>query len=296
MGKKGYFILAGPPGGGKSFEALRTFQGSFMFRSAVNNTHYYETWLNTAEGMASGAAMPTRIVTIDRSIITDSKDPKFRQVAPKINGVRTSIPQQQWFEWYLNELVDLCTDEFSRDVPLTYRNVIIDEGGTFWARIFNEIQPRCFSKKGTPDPLKAYNEIEKWSMYIVDLIRQLPQFGVNVALVAHDKDPDPENEKQGGAKFPSQAVMKQMGADADGILLRMLEAEHVELNLGTTPEEAAAMMQAVTAAKKAPDKRIWIAYASHNWQSKLRGLPDTAFSLIRHMALRDILPMAGFEP
>ena len=128
---------------------------------------------------------------------------------------------------------------------------------------------------------------------LTDEIRQLTNVGMNVCMIAHDREPDPSKDKQGGPKFFSEGVMKQLCADADGVIMRELKDPQVELKLDAPPAEVQA---AIAAAKDKPSERLWRVHGSEKWAAKLRGLSDTRFGEIRRMELELILPLAGFEP
>jgi hypothetical protein len=297
--KKGYFVLFGPPGGGKSFAGAKAFQNGLALLSAPNNLHFYEQWLALPEGQASGKRPPRRTIVLDKYAMIDSWVPPGQIGSwdrPAINigqdGLPIPIPQKTWLENLLLQAIRRGLYEKAAGLPLTYQNILLDEAGTLWTRVFEEISATSYNKEGKRDTLAAYNIGETWSRSLVDLLRAAPLAGMNVSLVAHDKDPEPEKDKQGGPKFFSQAVMKQICADADGVFHRYVEDEEVAIDLSDPAKMALALMEA----KKRPPRRRWRVYISKDWQSKFRGIPDSMMASIRDMELEDIIPLGGFAP
>ena len=272
---KGFFILCGPPGGGKSFEAAHAFPQSLYIKSSPNVLQFYEQWLVSPPGIASGLALPATTVTVDVFSINEA--------APQVDtaGNLIRIPQYQTLTGMLVALVQECTINRGQNLGPSYggvpiRNVVIDEGSTFWQRIFSEIKPLCFANSGNPDTRKAFGETAEWSVMITDQLRLLPTLGVNVCFVTHDQEPEIAAGKKGGPKVVSQGIMRTMTADADGVLLRVLERPPPEAALGTKP------------------MRKWRAHSSPDWITKLRGVSDEQFEMMADMNLSQILALAGY--
>lgn len=301
MARKGYFLIYGPPGGGKSFAAAKTFPNSLSILSAPNNQHFYYQWLQLPAGKASGKGLPKRVIVLDKYAMMDSGIPpgEFGSFTrPRImvgpDQLPIPFPQKQTFEGLLMQVARKSLYERAAGLPLTYQNVIIDEGGALWQRIFIEISATSFTKEGRHNPLGAYNLGETWSVQCVDLFRAIVMAGLNVVVVAHDKDPEPEKDKQGGPKFFSQAVMKQMTADSDGNFYRYVEDQKPPvIDMTADPAVVAA---AIAAAKRMPPKRLWRVYLSEHRESKLRGIPDEMMDQVREMDLEQIIPLSGFAP
>jgi len=337
-GKKGFFVLYGPPGGGKSTEAAKAFPKSLHIASAPNNLQFYSQW---QPEHAATHALPYREIVIDEYAVTDSwsatKD-QFGRIVPTLTfdaaGMPQRVPQKATLESYLAGIVQSSLLERAQGLPPTYYNLIIDESGEFWERIFAEIIPTCLSRGGAVDTRSAYVETARWSREIAGFIRQVTLAGMNVCLIAHEQDPDAVHGKKGGPKFVSQAIMKHLCSISDGNLLRDTESQSV---LSLTPETpsspaaapaaAPALTPALTAtpadaaalatpiapvapvAPAAPDlaqlllgggaqqmRRIWKVHLDKNWMSKLRGIPDSMYDEVKDMELIDILRLAGFVP
>lgn len=291
MGKKGYFVLFGTPGGGKSYEAAETFQNSFSFLSAPNNQLFYEQTLPRP-----GKGPARRTVVLDRYALYDSAVPGPPKIVLGTDGLPTVLPQKTLFDNIIGQVTRRIITEGAQGLPLTYSNVIIDEAGAFWFRVFREMAATSVNSSGKLDMLKAYTALETWSTEVIDLLRQVTQFGANVCIIAHDRDPDIGADKLGGPKFPSQAVMKQLCADADGVLLRQMEDQKTVLDLSGSVDPTVLAAQMAATAKPQVAQRYWRAHASQHWMSKLRGLPDSAFEEIRGLPLERIITMAGFTP
>lgn len=274
---KAMLVLAGPPGGGKSTAALQAAPGSLFVGSAPNNAHYFKQWKLTPEGQAAAVAPPLMELIIDQcSVSVGGKV----QMTIGANGLPVPIPQKSTFEMYVGMMQRKAFEAFSKGQPPPWNYVIIDELGTFWNRIFAEIAPTVVTKEGKPNPLGAFGVMGDWSSSICNSLRQLIQANVGIMMVCHDQEPDKANEKKGGPKLPSQAIMRQLCADADGVLFRSLVDPKVDID---------------NPGKVQQSRRIWRAHASEHWVSKLRGLPDSMFAEIEDWPLKRIIEAAGFD-
>lgn len=297
--KNGIMLFIGRPGAGKSFEVVRAFQNSFSLLSASNNQHFYDRWrfINPDPAFTE----PRRRVILESYAQTDSTQPRPYMTLGS-DGLPVAIPQRQTIETWLTGLVRTALAEFNAGKPLTYPNLIIDEFGTFLFRVFHEFSATSVTRSGAPNPLEAYNGIGRWVRGMMDLLRQGVLAGMNVILVAHDKDPDPARDKQGGVFVPSNEVQKLVSADVDATFIRELVDETPVLNMPSAPGAAApseerqtmALTIQVQAAKQKRARRLWRVHCSSQWQSKLRGIPDEWFDDIRAMDLIDLVKLAGF--
>lgn len=268
MSKKGFFVLFGPPGSGKSTEAAATFPDSLYVMSSPNILQFYENeYLKTPEAIALGLRMPKRVVCLDKYSI-DGRVEMLPTGHPK------PVPQKATLEGILDQAVTRALIARSKNEPPPWRNLVIDEVGTFWPRVYEEIKPTILTRSGSVDTRGAFGALAEWSRNRTDYLRQLLVCGMNVVLVGHDQEPDPQQEKKGGPKFPSQQIMREICADADGVLLRGFE----DGELG------------------APSNRIWIAHGRQNWLSKIRGIPDRMFGEVKNWHLTKVVTTAGFEP
>jgi len=266
MSKKGFFVIFGPPGAGKSTEAAATFPDAAYIMSSPNILQFYQNdYLPAQKG--SGLAMPRRVLCIDQYSI----DGKVEVLA---NGMPKPVSQKGTLEYYLDMIVARSLVAHGKGEPLPWRNLVIDEVGTFWSRVHAEIEPTILTRSGAIDTRGAYGVLGKWSRARTDYLRQLLVCGMNVVLVGHDQEPDPQAEKKGGPKFPTQQIMRELCADADGVLYRGFEDREVGQ----------------------PSARVWLAHGRQNWLSKLRGMPDRMFAEIKDWPLKRIITTAGFEP
>lgn len=291
--EKGVFVLYGPPGGGKSKEAQETFQGSLTLATAANNLKFYKQYLSTPEG--AGLLLPKREIVLDVYATVDSAGPfgpdgrPTPQMQLDGQGMPVPLPFKSRFEGMITQVVRKSLGERAQGVPSTYQNLIIDEAGVAWVRVFEEIVQSTMTAAGKANTLKAFGDLSKWSRQIMDYLRQVLMAGMNVVLVAHDGMPDAATGKKGGPKFPSQGVMSQLCADADAVIFRDIEdaGTQVQLNDATT---------ATVGDPRQGPVRTWRVHGSQNWLSKIRGIPDAMFEEVRAMALTDIVKAAGFEP
>ncbi|APU88857.1 hypothetical protein Rctr197k_026 [Virus Rctr197k] len=268
MSQKGLFILFGPPGGGKSTEAAATFPESIYLMSSPNILQFYENnYLTTPEAKARSLKMPKRVLCIDQFSI-DGKVEKLP------NGLPKPVAQKATLETYLDQVVVRALQTKSENQPPPWKNLIIDETGTFWSRVHMEIEPTVTTRSGAVDTRGGYGVLARWSRNRVDYLRQLLVCGMNVVFVGHDQEPDPTQERKGGPKMPSQGVMREMCADADAVLLRGFEDREIGQ----------------------PSARVWLAHGRQNWITKIRGLPDSMFTQIKDWSLHQLVTNAGFEP
>lgn len=290
-GRKCFGIVFGQPGGGKSHAVAKAMQNSLAILTGPNNIMFYEQWLRSPEGQASGRGMPRRVIVIDRYVVTDSWNPDKPFMIPGPDGLATPIPQKPMFENLLGQAVRRTLTEYATRRPLTYENIFIDEGGTLWTRIFEEISPTVRTKEGVHDPRGAFNVGASWSRAVVDFARQVTNAGANFFVVAHDREPEIDKGKLGGPAFFSQGVMRQLCADADASIYREMRDIVVPFDLTMTPDVLAASQ---AAAKEAPAERLFRVHASEHWLTKIRGLPDSMFAQVRKMELEDLLTLSGY--
>ena len=296
---KGLVVPYGPPGGGKSTESLKAFQKSLYVASAPNNAHFFKVWLKSPEGQAAGLALPHREFVYDVYANIDSWDPNkdakgepIPQIQVGANGLPVPLSTKLRLEQTLHAIATKALAERAAGQPPSYQNLIIDEAGTFWARVFEEIVPTCLTNAGKTDTRAAYGVLASWSRYMVDLMRAVLMAGMNVCLVAHDGDPDPGTGKKGGPKFPSKAIMGELCAAADIVAMREVEDRTAQVNRGANVDPGAL----VIAPKSEGPRRIWLVHASQNWLSKIRGVPDSMFEQVKDMEFADLIRLGGYEP
>lgn len=267
---KGMFVLFGPPGLGKSTVAAETFQDSVYLSSSPNVLQFYKQM-----AAARGLPLPRKEVVIDTYSVGGV-------INTNAAGLPVPVHTKSTLESLLDQIFNRVMPEAAAKKPLTYRNLIIDEGGTFWTRVLDEIMPATLTKSGAIDTRAAYGAMGKWSNWIVNFkLRPLLSAGLNVCIVAHAQEPDAKEDKKGGPKFPSATIMHQVCADADGVLFRVVEDAPVDIN---NPGE------------KKPPTYMWRVHAAQNWLSKLRGIPTSDFETVKALELKQILERAGFEP
>lgn len=262
----GLFILYGSPGSGKSSEAASCFQDSLYLMSSPNLLHFYEQYLVKKN---PALKMPKRSICVD----TYSVDSKVELYPDGPNaGMPKPVAQKDALELYFSSAVKQILMAKAKNEATPWKNIVIDEVGTFWQRVFEEIAPTCLAKNGSIDTRGAYGEMNKWNNRMINLLRQA-LVSANVVMIAHDQDPDPSEGRKGGPKLVSQGIQKQLCADADAIVLRAMEDREVGK----------------------PAARTWVAHGTQNQMSKIRGLPDEMYAQIKDLSLAEIVKAAGFE-
>lgn len=275
---KPFIVVCGSPGTGKSTEVLKAFQDSLCLLSAPNNMHYFKKLHQ--RGKLEGYRPPKKIKLIDAFNMGTTKEDYSFDIQSKASfdeeGNLVPIPQKENLEATVFTVMKKSMEAMNNGEPPPYSNLIMDECGTFWQRVFDEIaaSPECRTSAGKQDTRQAYGLIGTWSMKMTNWMRQLVQCNVGVALVLHDRDPD--GDKKGGPKTPGKASADQLCSDADGVIQRVMQDPPVG------SEEKA--------------KRIWCATAGEKWNRKLRGLEPEDEEVIAEMPLQDILTdLAGFD-
>lgn len=219
-GRKGLFVLFGPVGASKSTEAMTCFQNALLLSTRPNQIGFFRQWLLTEEGRASGKRLPVREIVIDAYALDG-------EMTFGPNGLPLPVPQRAMFEYYVLLAIQKIASEWQlfragKLAAPTYRNLVIDEAGTFWERIFEEVAPTITTKDGRADPRRAYGAMNGWTLRITELLRQLVHCGANVCLVTHDRDPDAAEGRKGGPNVISDNIGRKIASAADGVLMRVI--------------------------------------------------------------------------
>lgn len=273
--RKGIIVLFGDPGGGKTTAALETFPGSLVYSTGLNGTQFFTSQRTRDPAYAAMYPPPTREIVVDMfsndgNIVTDAE------------GMPVRPNHKVVYEQYLRALIKRSTQDRNERKPLTYRNFIVDEIGTLYQRIYEDVLPTSINKSGKVDPLGAWNLLLKWSMEVQGYYRYLNTLGLNVVLVAHNTDPD--GERKGGPKMPSQGVQKLVTQESDMVLQRVVKDPVAAVDLDNP-----------TVTKKTP-RRLWTAFASERWNAKNRGLPDDMLETVAEWPLGQIVRFADIDP
>lgn len=228
-GKRGAFVFYGAPGSGKSEQAAMCFEDSLAILTGPNNLHFFETRQAAGYYQKKNKAKraPRTQFVIDRYIAYKVGPDGFRQDVARVTfdaqGNMLPIPQRASFDAVFSMALQTAFSEYSQyGYVSSFSNLILDEGGTLAHRIFDEVRPYCV-KDGKFDAFRAYNSTADWYVSWYDRLRQLTNIGVNICMVAHDKDPDQTKDKAGGPNLVSQDIMKRVCADSDGVLYRYIE-------------------------------------------------------------------------
>ena len=279
-GRKGFFVLFGPAGSAKTTEALKTFQNALYLCSAEGLSQYFDVWLETPEGRASGVKPPKHIVTIDQYSLNGSPirvDAKRQMI---------KIPQKETFEDAIVDVTLALSDDRAAGRPPRFPNVIIDEASVFWDRFFIELKAEMsvgrdmkgnqIEKNG--DGRAQHGALQVWTRQVIDRFRTVISMGANLVAVCHDQEPELAQNgsmKRGGALMPNQRVAKIFAADAHMALLSGWEEGSLTSN---------------------EVKHVWLAHASKSWNSKARGISHQRLEELKYNPLVDIVREAHFEP
>lgn len=254
-GSKGLFVVFGAVGASKSTEVMTAFQDAFLISTRPNQIAFYKQWLVSEEGKASGKRLPTREVVLDAYAVDGQMtiDPR--------TGLPIHVPQKATLEYLISEIMKKAVAERAQILAgklarPTYRNLVIDEAGTFWERIFAEIAPLAMTKDGRPDGFRAYGIMNEWTLAITEFLRQFTWCGMNVCLVCHDRDPS--SGRKGGANVVSENIGKKMTAASDGALMRVI-VDQTTSSAPPLPLPAAAT-SAINAPRRPPEPAGGLAF------------------------------------
>lgn len=273
-GRKGVIVLFGDPGGGKTTAGLETFPGSLYYGTGVNGAQFFHTQRGRSPEYAKQNLPPAREFVVDMFSDNGKVTLDAERMPIRLNHKLT-------YENYLRALIKKAGAEHETGAALTYRNFIVDELGTLYQRVYEDIVPTSISPRtGKVDTLGAWNLLTKWSMEIHGYYRYLNTLGLNVVCIAHNTDPD--GEKKGGPKLPSQGVQKLVTQESDMVLQRIVRDAPVDV-------------ENPSASSKAP-LRLWTAFASEHWNAKNRGIPDEMLGEIATWKLDRIVRFAGIDP
>lgn len=267
MCAKPFIVMYGEPGSGKSTSAAEAAQNCYYVKSSPNVTHYYDTWVETPEGKASGLAKPTGTKLID----THSIDGR---VTFDDNGEPVPVNNTAALEAVVMAYRKLILTAASKNEPPKYRSIVFDEWTTFMQRCFEETcnSEHGLSERGKPDTRAAYLWMGRFQLKLCNALRQVVNFGSSVIVVCHPRDP--EEGRLGGPKTPSATMAKQLCADADVVVQRCFERTGDVMD------------------KKRPLRRFWKTEVDDQWLRKVRGVniqPEEDCSL------RELLAKGGWE-
>lgn len=279
-------IVCGSPGLGKSFEAFKAFQDSFAIISSKNNVHYFEKLLKGR--LKDGPYKPPKkIRLIDAWSVATTSEPYASTDTLVVKSTRNAdnvvvkVDTKSRLEGSIQAVVDSTVEAVDKDLPLPYRNLIIDEWGAFMDRVFAQFDEMEYkTAKGGDDMYGPFKAMTSWVNERVEQFQLLTSKGVGVCLVMHDREPDSAKHKKGGPKGPSAGIADKLCAQAHGVIQRVMK----DPTLGEKGPDG----------KPAKAKRLWVATAGEHWNRKLQGLEPEDEDRIGTMELSEILAISGY--
>ena len=282
--RKGFFVLYGPPGGGKSTEVAIACQKAVVIQSAPDNFQMYEMWLKKP-GRDPKYTLPARPIHIDQYNI-DGKS----TFGP--NGEPLPINMKDTLESMFRRVVTKTAQEVNAGRPPPYEYFVVDELSYYWNLVFREIVPTCLTAKGSLDTLKAHNVMSMWSEQQLNYLKQLIPLGVGVDLITHQQEADPEKDRMGGPKIVNQAIAGYLCMYASGVLYRhVVKSENDEVGANLLDNTAPVV---VVPKSKLPDRR-WSVFISPDQHAKLRGVSDEMLPELEKKSLEEIKSIAGYD-
>lgn len=282
-GRKGFFVIYGPPGRWKTSEALWAFQDALYVASEENLDQFYaNTLLKRADAATLGKKPPIKTVVIDPHSVNGAP------VRFDKDGDPVPVPQRETFEQVVIDVTRALSQDKEAGRPPRFRNIIVDEGTVFWDRFLIEL-----IREMTTGRDLAGNAVEKnrhgpahhgalqvWTRQVIDRFRTVCSMGANLVMVCHDVEPS--DGKIGGPMMPNQRVSKIFGAAAHISLLSQLETGGGGLDLS-----------AVAAAPKGP-KHVW--QVPIDQLAKVRGITVERLEELKYEPLETVVKECGYSP
>lgn len=276
---KPLLVIAGPPGGGKTYEAFKAFKRPLAIVSQPGNAHFFLR--QVARGRLPNNARPEKLKLIDTfgtgtfNYATEEWD--MSPARKTEDNVVLPIGQQDALESMVYTLLQKTRLAKEAGQLLPYESLIIDECGELWQRVHNEAAPSFVSDRtGNQDGRAAYGATGQWHDKLMSWLRALPPLGVGVCLVAHETEPD--GKRRGGAKMPSRTIAAHLAAQCDGMIRRLIRR-------GASDDPATANII----------RRYWDVLVSDDRDCKLRGVADEEAHECEDMELLDLCQFAGFK-
>ena len=265
--KRGFFLVAGDPGLGKSTSVQLAFPKNWTIATGTDVLHYYQT-----RHVPEGSPEPVKTTLIDEYGLDG--DVQF-----DAQGNPIKIDVAKTFENLINQGLKVGAAARSKGVPPPFDYIVIDEGGELWDWVFAYLKEHTLSSSGAKDTRRAYGELGDWSVQIGEKLKRLKAFDIGVCVVTHSREASPSDGAKERPQFPSQTVSGKLTAKADGLLLRKVEDR----------EDEDDPLAPATA------HYYWSVTASQHSMAKLRGLRPEDRERVKEMELPDILDLAGWR-
>lgn len=279
---KGFFVLAGPVGAGKSTEAQNAFGKDAITISTDPNVLRYPRQRFVRKKTDVFTKRELLVTPFGLDVINQEGQVLSTTREFDKDGNALIKDYRAQFEEAAFNVLRKCAHEFAEKKPLTYKNVIVDEAAQAltWAFAAFKDGGEGKTKANNVDMRRVYTLTHDWMVAILTQLMQVRVYGANLVFITHEQEP--EEKKRGGAAFLSQQVAKTINKMCDGILLRRIVREKIVGEDGVSVTEKVA--------------RVWQVFADPDWDVKLRGLDEEEFEACKHKPLREIVQMAGFEP
>jgi hypothetical protein len=280
-GRKGFFVVYGPPGRWKTSEALWAFQDALYVASEENLDQFYtNTRLKEPEAKTLGKKPPLKTVVVDQYSVNGAP------VRFDKDGEPVKVPQRETFEQVVIDVTRALSQDKEAGRPPRFRNVIVDEGSVFWDRFLVEI-----IREMTTGRDLAGNAVEKnrhgpahhgalqvWTREVIDRFRTILSMGANLVMVCHDTEGG--DGKMGGPTMPNQRTSKIIGAAAHLSLLSQLEDGGGSLDLSAA------------SGPKGP-RHVWKVPVDQH--AKIRGITIDRLHELRYEPLEVVIKECGYS-
>lgn len=273
--KRGVFMVYGPPGAGKSEQIAHAFQRSFHLITQADINNFYVSQVETG-AYPDERGLPKREELLRKYVQAQIKEGKH-----KGKFTKAPVDTRERLLYYVNSAAEQAAQARFDKKPLKYWNFIIDEFGALLERVYWQFYFETYSaereaaQKGAYDSFGAFGAAKSWCADFMEQLYMLNDQGMNVGLVAHEREKD---------------MAKKSGPQAGGPLL--ISKNTMALVTGMCSWVIRRYIQ--------DDVNGWgvrkNACYNSQWQlSKARGLKAEDLYLMEDFSVEDIVYGLGYE-